>query len=382
MIPINRPIFDEEHTMFRDAVHKFCTAEILPRMEEWDEKGIVPRDFWRKVGAQGLLCPQVPEEYGGAGADYRYLAVIDEEFAYTGSSAPAGFLVHSDICAGYILAHGTEAQKKTWLPPMISGEVIAAIAMTEPNTGSDLQGVRTTALRQGDDYVINGSKTFISNGQNADLIIVVAKTDPKQAAKGISLFLVEASRAGFRRGRNLKKIGLKAQDTSELFFEDVRVPAANLLGEHEGLGFIQLMQELPQERLGIALGAAAAAQRAYDLTVDYARERKAFGRPIADFQNSRYKLAELRTEIAVGWAFVDQCIDKHRRGKLGVDEAAMAKLWLSEMLGRVVDVCVQLHGGYGFMAEYQIARMYTDARVQRIYGGTSEIMKELISRNL
>lgn len=371
----------EEHKVFRDAVGKFCQREIVPNAEGWEERGVMPREFWLKAGAQGLLCPQVPERYGGAGADFYFNAIVDEEFAYTGASGLVGCSVHSDICCGYLLKFASEEQKRKWLPRMVTGETVTAIAMTEPGTGSDLQAIRTTARRDGDDFVINGAKTFISNGQTADLVIVVAKTNPDEGAKGISLFLVEASREGFARGRNLKKIGLKGQDTSELFYDDVRVPASNLLGA-EGMGFAQLMQELPQERLGLAIGAAAASQKAFDITLEYVRQRKAFGRPIADFQNTRFKLAEVKTQLAVGWAFVDQCLEKHVRGELNVDEAAMAKLWLSEMQNRIVDECVQLHGGYGYMTEYLIARMYVDARVQTIYGGTSEIMKEIIARNL
>ena len=378
---LNRSGSSEEHEIFRQAVRKFCASEVIPFADDWDAEGVMPREFWLRAGAQGLLCPQVPEDFGGAGGDYRFNAIVDEEFAYSGASGLVGCSVHSDICCGYLVNYGTPSQKQAWLPKMVSGEAIAAIAMTEPGTGSDLQAIRTTARPRRDGYLINGAKTFISNGQTADLVIVAAKTDPTEGAKGISLFLVESARDGFRRGRNLRKIGLKGQDTSELFFDDVRVPADNLLGG-EGQGFALLMQELPQERLSLAIGAAAAAQKAFDITLDYVRERKAFGRAIADFQNSRFVLAEIKTQLAVGWAFIDQCLEKHLRGALGVDQAAMAKLWLSEMQGRVLDACVQLHGGYGYMSEYLIARMYVDARVQRIYGGTSEIMKELIARFL
>ncbi len=378
---LQRSVYDQEHEMFRDAVRGFFSREMAPHHEAWEKDGCVPRDFWRKAGEQGLLCPQVPEEYGGPGGDYRYLAVVDEELGLAGASGP-GFTVHSDICAGYLLSYGSEDQKREWLPKMVSGEAVFAVAMTEPNTGSDLQGVKTTALMDGNQYVINGSKTFISNGQNADVVIVVAKTDPTQGAKGISLIMVEADRDGFRRGRNLDKMGMHAADTSELFFDDVRVPTSNLLGPEEGQGFVQLMTELPQERLSIALNAQATAQHAYDLTVEYVKERKAFGSPVFDFQNTRFKLAELKTQVEVGWAFCDRCIEHHLRGELSSADASMAKLWVTEMLGRVVDEGVQLHGGYGYMNEYPIARLYTDSRVQRIYGGTSEIMKELISRSL
>ncbi len=378
---LTRSIYEPEHEMFRDAVRKFFDREMKPFHGEWEKAGKVPREFWRKAGEQGLLCPQVPEEYGGAGGDYRYLAIVDEELGLAGASGP-GFAVHSDIVCGYMLKYASEDQKREWLPKMVTGEVVTAIAMTEPGTGSDLQGVKTTAKLDGKHYVVNGNKTFISNGQNADLIIVVAKTDPTLGAKGISLVLVEADRAGFERGRNLDKMGMHAADTSELFFNEVRVPTSNLLGPEEGKGFIQLMSELPQERLGIALNAQAVAQYAYDLTVAYVKERKAFGKTVFDFQNTRFKLAELKTQVEVGWAFCDKCIEHHLRGALTATDAAMAKLWVTEMLGSVVDEGVQLHGGYGFMNEYPITRLYTDSRVQRIFGGTSEIMKELISRGI
>lgn len=377
---LKRHIYEPEHEMFRDAVRKFVEQEIAPHHETWEHDGRVPHALWLKAGAQGLLCPQVPEEYGGPGGDYRYLAIVDEELClYTGCST--GFAVHSDIVGSYILNHGSEEQKKAWLPKMVSGEVIAGIAMTEPNTGSDLQAVKTSAILTGNEYVLNGSKTFISNGQNGHLFVVVAKTNPAEKAQGISLVLVEGDQEGFKRGRNLDKIGLKAQDTSELFFDNVRVPTSNLLGE-EGKGFVCLMQELPQERLALAIGAVSAAQKIFDITVDYVKERKAFGQPIAAFQNTRFKLAELKTELQVGWAFLDKCIDHHLRGELEPAEAAMIKLWTSEMQGRVVDECLQLHGGYGYMTEYAVARAYRDARIQRIYGGTSEIMKELIARSI
>lgn len=378
---LTRSVYDEEHSLFRDAVRKFFDKEMRPHHETWEKEGIVPREFWLRSGEQGLLCPQVPEEYGGPGGDYRYLSVVNEELGFAGASGP-GFAVHSDICAGYILKYGSEDQKKTWLPKMVSGDVVVAIAMTEPNTGSDLQGVKTSALMDGNHYVINGSKTFITNGQNADLVIVVAKTDPKQGAKGVSLILVETDREGYNLGRNLDKMGMHAADTSEMSFADVRVPTSNLLGTEEGQGFVQLMQELPQERLSIAVGAQATAQYAYDITVEYTKERKAFGKSIFDFQNTRFKLADLKAQLEVGWAFLDKCIEHHARGELSASDAAMAKLWITEMLGRVTDECVQLFGGYGYMNEYPITRLYTDARVQRIYGGTSEIMKELISRSL
>lgn len=376
----NRAVYDEEHHIFRDSVRKFFMAEAVPHSEEWSKNGIVPREFWNKAGEAGILCPGLPEEYGGIGADYRVNCIINEEQIYNRAGG-AALAVHSDIVAPYLLHYGTEEIKKTFLPKMVTGEMVGAIAMTEPGTGSDLQSVRTTAIKDGDDYVINGSKTFISNGQNCDFVIVVAKTDPNEGAKGTSLIIVEASRDGFRRGRNLEKIGQHSSDTSELFFDDVRVPVANLIGQ-EGAGFMYLMRELPQERLSIGVIAMAGAQRAFDITNDYVKERTAFGRPIANFQNTRFKMAEMKTEIDVGWAFVDQCLSRHVKGELDAVGGAMAKLWCSEMQGRVVDQCLQLHGGYGFMSEYEISHHFTDARVQRIYGGTSEIMKELIGRSL
>lgn len=377
---LERTIYGQEHEIFRAAIRSFIEKELKPYHEQWEKEHLVPREFWRKAGAQGMLCPQVPEAYGGPGGDYRFLPVVIEEMFYAGGSGP-GFGVHSDIVGGYLLNHGSEAQKCAWLPRMVTGEAIGAIAMTEPDAGSDLQGIRTTARREGDEYVINGAKTFISNGQNADVVIVAAKTDVAAKGRGISLLLVETDRPGFRRGRNLDKVGLRAQDTSELFFDDVRVPRANLLGE-EGAGFVILMRELPQERLAIAASAMASAQRAFDLTAEYVKERRAFGQAIGQFQNTRFKLAEMKTELAAGWSFLDNCIRHHVEGKLSAADAAMAKLWTTEMQGRVVDGCVQLHGGYGYMLEYPIARLYLDTRVQRIHGGTSEIMKEVIARSI
>ena len=375
-----RTVYDEEHHIFRDAVRKFYEQEAVPYREDWSKAGQVPRDFWNKAGEAGLLCPQMPEEYGGVGGDYRFNCIVNEEQAYNRAGG-AGLAVHSDIVAPYLLNYGTDAIKKNILPKMATGEMVGAIAMTEPGTGSDLQGVRTTARREDGEYVINGSKTFISNGQNCDFVIVVAKTNPEEGAKGTSLIIVEADRPGFRRGRNLEKIGQHSSDTSELFFDDVRVPVENLIGQ-ENAGFVYLMQELPQERLSIGVIAMAGAQRAFDITNQYIRERHAFGKPIAAFQNTRFKMAEMKTELEVGWAFIDQCLGRHIEGKLDAVGGAMSKLWCSELQGRIADQCLQLHGGYGFMAEYEIAHHFTDARVQRIYGGTSEIMKELISRSL
>ena len=378
MIP--RTVYAEEHAIFRDIVRRFVESEIVPHHDQWEKDGAVPREAWSKAGAAGLLLNAAPEEFGGGGGDFLSSAVIIEEMARVGATGP-GFTLHSDIVAPYILRYGSAAQKRSWLPRMATGEIVTAIAMSEPGTGSDLQGVRTRAVMDGNELVLNGQKTFITNGQLADLVIVVAKTDPEKGADGISLILVEADRGGYSRGRNLKKIGRKAQDTSELFFDDVRLPPENLLGE-ENQGFNYLMQQLPQERLIIALGAVASAEAALDWTIEYTRERKAFGRAVADFQNTRFTLAELKTEIAVGRVFVDRCLELHGSGGLDVESAAMAKLWTTETAGRVMDACLQLHGGYGYMWEYPIARAWADARVQRIYGGTSEIMKEIIGRSL
>ncbi len=374
-----RTIYDEDLNVFRDQVRKFFERELTPNLDRWEEEGLVDRAFWRACGEAGLLCPTVPEEYGGLGLDFRYNAVIDEELAYAGSSA--GITLQSDIVAEYIVVYGSEAQKREWLPKMVSGEAITAIAMTEPGTGSDLQAVRTTARRDGDEYVINGSKIYITNGQNADLVIVVAKTDPDAGAKGVSLILVEADRPGFKRGRNLDKIGQNSADTSELFFEDVRVPLANCLGE-EGKGFAYLMNQLPQERLGIAVSGQAGAQRAFDEAVKFTKERKAFKQTVFDFQNTRFTLADLKAKLQAGWAHLDWAIARHLEGKLTAAEASAAKLFHTELQWEVVDAALQLHGGAGYMNEYPIARLWRDARVQRIYGGTSEIMKEVVARTL
>jgi alkylation response protein AidB-like acyl-CoA dehydrogenase len=380
MLP-HRAVYDPEHQDLRATVRRFAQAEIAPHFARWESAGLVDRDYWTKGGAAGLLCPQVPEAYGGAGGDFRFNAVVIEELWYAGYAGPgADFSVHSDVCCGYLLSFGTESQKRTWLPRMASGQAVCAIAMTEPGTGSDLQGVRTRAVRDGDHYVVDGQKTFISNGQHCDLVIAVVRTG-REGTAGMSLLLIETDRPGFRRGRNLDKLGHLSADTSEMFFDQVRVPVGNLLGE-EGRAMAHLMGELPQERLTIAIQSIAAAQKAFDLTCAYVHERKAFGRPIAEFQNTRYKLADLKADLSVGWAFIDQCLARHVAGQLSSQDASTAKLWCSEMQGRVVDQCVQLHGGYGFMREYEICRLYADARVQRIYGGTSEIMRELIARSL
>jgi len=381
MLP-NRGIYEEAHQALRDSLRRFIAAEIAPRFDAWEAAGIVDRSLWGKLGDAGFLSPSVAEDYGGLGADFRMHAVVAEELAYSGFMGPAADVsVHSDVCLGYLVHHATPEQKQRWLPGMVDGSLVCAIAMTEPGTGSDLQGVRTRAVKNGGEWVINGAKTFISNGQHADIVILVTRTGEGRGSGNMTLIVVEATRDGFRRGRNLDKLGQISADTSELFFDDVRVPLDNTLGG-EGQAMGMLMSELPQERLIIAVTSISAAQKAYDITRDYVRERKAFGQSIADFQNTRYRLADLKTELTVGWAFVDQCISRHLEGQLSTFEASMAKLWCSEMQGRVVDTCVQMHGGYGFMREYEICRLYADARVQRIYGGTSEIMKELISRNL
>jgi len=375
----SRAPFDEELNLFRDQVRKFYDRALTPNLDRWEAEGIIGRDFWLACGEAGILCPGVPTEYGGLGLDFRYNAVISEELFYAGSSA--GITLQSDIVADYIANYGSEEQKQQWLPKMVSGEAITAIAMTEPGAGSDLQGVRTTARREGNEYVVNGSKTYITNGQNADLIIVVAKTDPNARSKGISLILVEATREGFKRGRNLDKIGQHSADTSELFFEDVRVPTTNCLGE-EGKGFAYLMNQLPQERLGIALQAQAAAQRAFDETVKFTKDRKAFGQTVFDFQNTRFTLGGLKAKLQAGWAHLDWAIARHLEEKLSAAEASAAKLFHTELQWEICDAGLQLHGGAGYMNEYPIARLWRDARVQRIYGGTSEIMKEVVARTI
>lgn len=369
---------DESKALFRQSVRRFLAAEAEPHLDRWEAEGNVDRAFWQKAGAAGLLCPTVPEAYGGPGLDFSYNAIVTEEHGY--ARVPSGITLQSDVLADYLLAYGSEAQKQRWLPAMVSGAAVAAIAMTEPDAGSDLQAIRTSARREGGDYRISGTKTYISNGQSADLVIVVARTS-EQGSKGLSLFLVEADRPGFQRGRNLDKIGLHGADTSELFFDDVRVPAANLLGR-EGSGFAYLMRNLPQERLTIAIAAQAAAQRAFDAALAFVRERKAFGQRILDFQNSRFTLADMATQLQVGWSHIDWALARHLQGELTPQEAAAAKLWHSDMQGRITDVALQLHGGAGYMNEYPIARMWRDARGTRIFGGTNEIMKEVIGRAL
>jgi alkylation response protein AidB-like acyl-CoA dehydrogenase len=374
-----RTAFDESHELFRQEVRKFLARELTPHLDEWEQAGITPREFWNKCGDAGLLCPTVPEEYGGLGLDFGFNAVIDEELAYAGSTS--GMTLHSDIVADYIVHYGSEEQKRRWLPRMVSGESVTAIAMTEPGAGSDLQGVKTVARREGDHYVVNGSKTYITNGQHADLTIVVAKTDPAQGARGTSLILVEAEREGYSKGRNLDKIGFHSQDTSELFFSDVRVPVANLLGA-EGRGFAYLMSQLPQERLSIACSAQGSAQRAFDEAVAFTKQRKAFGKTVFEFQNTKFTLADMAAKLQVGWAHLDWAIRRHIMGELTAAEASAAKLWHTELQGEVCDRSLQLHGGAGYMNEYLIARLWRDARVTRIFGGTNEIMKEVISRSI
>jgi len=373
---IERTLFDSDHEIFRDTVRRFVEEEIAPYHAQWEKDGMISREAWLKAGKLGLLCASMPEEYGGGGVDRTYSIVLLEELARAGATGP-GFGLHSEIVAPYINRYGSEEQKRKFLTKMATGESIGAIAMTEPGTGSDLQGVRTTALKDGNELVINGSKTFITNGAMSDVVIVVCKTDPDAGAKGISLVLVEADREGFRKGRNLEKIGLKAQDTSELFFDDVRVPMTNLLGE-EGKGFIYLMQELAWERLQLSISAVANTEAAVEWTIDYTKQREAFGQPIIDFQNTRFKLAEVKTQATVARTFVDKLIGL----MLDPETAAMAKWWTSDTQCKVIDECLQLHGGYGYMWEFPIARAWADARIQRIYAGTNEIMKEIIGRGL
>ena len=373
--------YNEDHEAFRQTVRSFLQKEGVPHVNEWEENKLVPKSFWMKAGEIGMLCPTAPEAYGGLGLDFGYNAIVDEEMSYNG--VPAGFSLQSDIVAGYIETYGSEEQKQHWLPKMVSGEVITAIAMTEPGTGSDLQAICTSAKKDGNHYVINGSKTYITNGQNTDLTLVVAKTDPdaKPAWKGMSIILVESDRDGFKKGRKLDKIGQDAADTSELFFEDVRVPITNCLGE-EGKGFIYLMSQLPQERLSIAVSVQASAQKAFDETVEFTKTRKAFAGMVFDFQNTRFVLADLKAKLQVGWAHLDWAIARHLKGELTNEEGAAAKLWHTDLQWEVMDKCLQLHGGAGYMNEYPIARAWRAARVTRIFGGTNEIMKELIGRSL
>jgi acyl-CoA dehydrogenase len=375
-----RTVYRDDHEMFRETARRFVERECKPRQQEWDAAGRVDRETWLKAGREGLLCMSLPEEYGGAGGDFGHSAVLTEEFAYAGVVGPA-FSLQTDIVAPYILRNGSDEQKRRWLPGCASGEVILAIAMSEPGAGSDLKAIRTTAIRDGDEYVINGAKTFISSGLNSDLVVVVAKTDPTAGAKGVSLVLVETDRPGFRRGRKLDKMGQRAADTAELFFDDVRVPVSNLLGE-EGKGFAYLMQELAQERFIIAVGAAARAEAMLFETIAYTKQRQVFGQRLFDFQNTRFKLSEIKARVTAMRMMVDQYLAQHMQRRLTLEEAAIVKLHTTEELSRCLDELLQLHGGYGYMMEYEIARAFVDTRVMRIYGGTSEVMKELISRNL
>ncbi|MGW2253103.1 acyl-CoA dehydrogenase family protein [Kitasatospora sp. NPDC001660] len=378
---MQRDIFTEQHDDFRDTVRSFLAKEVLPHYDRWEKAGIVDRSVWLAAGRQGLLGTAVPEEYGGGGApDFRYAAVLAEEFARAGAPGLAIGL-HNDIIGPYLTSLATDEQKRRWLPGFCTGEIITAIAMTEPGAGSDLQGIRTQAVDQGDHYLLNGTKTFISNGILADLVIVVARTTPEGGAHGLSLLVVERGTPGFERGRNLDKIGQKSQDTAELFFEDVRVPKENLLGELNG-GFVHLMQNLAQERLAIAVAAIAGAEHLVEITTDYVKQREAFGRPLAKLQHVRFEIAELATECAVTRAFVDRCITEHNRYALTPADASMAKWWATELQKRTADRCLQLHGGYGYMSEFPVARAFTDGRIQTIYGGTTEIMKEIVGRSI
>ena len=378
---MRRDIFTDQHEAFRDMVRAFIAHEVAPYHEQWERDGVVSRDVWLAAGRAGLLGIDIDEKYGGGGdTDYRYYAIMDEEFGRAGATGPA-FSVHNDMVGRYLDRLCTQEQRERWLPGYCSGELIAAIAMSEPGAGSDLQGIRTSAVRSGDDYILNGQKTFISNGQLCDIVVVVARTDPSAGHRGISLLVVEREMAGFSRGRNLEKIGMHAQDTSELFFTDVRVPAANLLGA-EGGGFVALMENLPRERITIGVSALAIAEQAFEDTLAYSKQRQAFGRPIGMFQHSRFVLAEMATELAVARPFTDRAIMEHCAGELTTQDASMVKWWNTDLCNRVTDRCVQLHGGYGYMREYPVARAWADSRAQSIFGGTNEIMKEIIGRGL
>lgn len=373
---MQRFIFDEEHHMFRDSFRKFCQEEVVPHSEQWREDGIVSREVWLKAGENGFIAPFVDEQYGGLGLkDFRYSMIMIEELAYVGETGFA-LSLHNDIIAPYIESFGTEAQKQKYLPKIVSGECILAVAMTEPGTGSDLQAIQTKLEKNGEGFILNGQKTFISNGILSDLVIVAAKTE-----KGLTLCLVERGMAGFEKGRNLKKMGMKSQDTSELFFQNVKLGPEHILGEMDK-GFICLMQKLVQERIVTAIGAVAGAQRALNLTIDYVKERKAFGKTISQFQNTRFKLAEMKTEITIAQTFIDSLVTRHLKGEVTPDEACMAKYWTTDLINKVVDEGVQLHGGYGYMEEYPICRAYTDARITRIFAGTNEIMKDVIARGM
>lgn len=377
---IERAIYTEDHAMFRESVKKMYAQELTPYVEEWETKGIVSREFWRACGNNGMLLPDIPETYGGGGLDFKFNAILLEETALAGTTGPA-FGVHNDIVAHYINNYGSETVKQHWLPKMASGEAIGAICMSEPSTGSDLKNIRTKATPVEGGFLLNGSKTFITNGLNADVAVIAARVGDDSGARAISLFVCGCDQAGFIKGRKLDKVGNRSSDTAELFFEDVFIPQENMLGK-QGEGFIYMMKELPQERLSIAISCQAAAQHAYDIAVDYVKERQAFGKAVFDFQNTRFVLANLKTNLQVGWAHLDACIQALVDDKLATHEAAAAKLWHSELRCKVVDDCLQLFGGYGYIEEYEIARLWRDARVMRLYGGTSEIMKDLISRSI
>ena len=379
MIP--RSLFEAEHDDFRDTVRRFIADEVVPHREEWEAQQHVDRGLWNKAGELGMLCMTMPEEYGGSGVDRRYSAIVIEELGLAGDSG-VGFPLHSDIVANYINNFGSDEQKQRWLPKMATGELVGSIAMTEPGTGSDLQSVKTTAVEDGDDYIVNGSKIFITNGYLCDLTVAVVRTGHSgEGSKDLSLLVIEADREGFSKGKPLKKIGMHSQDTCELFFKDVRVPKANLLAQ-PGMGFVMLMKELAWERLMIAITAVSAAKGAFRHTLDYVNGRKVFGKPVAKFQNTRFTLAECKAKLEIAQVYIDRCLEMQLQGKLGVDDAATAKYWTTDLQGEVIDECLQLHGGYGYMLEYPIARAWIDSRAQRIYGGTNEIMKELISRTL
>ncbi len=378
---IERTLFSDEHHMFRDSVRKFVEQNVMPYHAHWEEDGMVSREVWKQAGEHGLLGCDVPEEYGGAGADFLFSIIVMEELARANAFGP-GFSLHSDIVMPYLRHYGSDELKQRWLPQMVAGEKIGAIAMTEPAGGSDLQNLKTSAVRDGDDYIISGQKVFISNGQMADMILVACKTDKNAGAKGISLILVETDRDGFARGKNLDKLGWKAQDTSELFFDNVRVPVSNLIGDVEGRGFYQMMEQLPQERLMQAVRATSNLEAALEWTVDYTTERKAFGGTIADLQNTRFKLADVKTQAVMLRVFTDRCIELHMQGKLDGTDAAMVKMVTSETLGECLDTCLQMFGGYGYMSEYPIARAWVDARMTRIAGGACEIMREIIGRSI
>lgn len=378
MIP--RTLFEQEHNMFRETVRKFVEKEITPFHAKWEKDGQVPRELWLKAGEAGLLCCTVPEEYGGLGLDYLFDVVVFEELWRAGASGP-GFLIHTDLVATYILSFGTEEQKRKWLPKMVTGEAIGSLGMTEPHAGSDLKAIRTKAVRDGDDFVINGQKVFISNGQSCDILVCATKTDADAGAKGVTLFLVESDREGFRRGRNLEKLGMHAQDTSELFFDDLRIPATNMLG-NEGQGFSLMMTKLAQERLAQAIRSATVTETIIEWTLAYTMERKAFGKSIFDFQNTQFKLAELKTQATVARVYTDKCVELFMQGKLDPVDAAMAKMYTTELHCKAADECLQLFGGWGYMWEYPIARAYADARITKIAGGSIEIMKMIIARQM